>query len=171
MGISFKKMSDDDIPEEKTKAMAEAQKAKGNAAFSKGDNKVALRHYTMAINLDPENAVYYSNRSAAHAGLADWSSCLEDSHKAIELRPDWFKGYTRLAFGFSGLKLFKCALEQYERACEFEDAPASVHQSLTNARESAAKSGASIEDEKNWLTEQQSAENKRKMAEAGCSVM
>eukprot|EP00658_Telonema_sp_P-2_P022182 TRINITY_DN1885_c0_g1_i5.p1 TRINITY_DN1885_c0_g1~~TRINITY_DN1885_c0_g1_i5.p1 ORF type:complete len:152 (-),score=61.05 TRINITY_DN1885_c0_g1_i5:113-568(-) len=72
---------------EKTKALAEAQKAKGNAAFAKGDNKTALRHYTMAINLAPENAVYYSNRSAAHAGMGSWSLCLEDSHKTIELRP------------------------------------------------------------------------------------
>merc|ERR1711937_673385 len=112
-------MSDDDVSEEKTKALAEKQKAKGNAAFSKGDNKVALRHYSMAINLDPENAVYYSNRSAAHAGLADWNSCLEDSHKTIELRPEWFKGYTRLAFGFSGLKMYKCAEEQYEKAASF----------------------------------------------------
>merc|ERR1712153_212397 len=103
MGDRFYTMSasDDDVPdmpEEKTKAMAEGQKAKGNAAFGKGDNKTALRHYTMAINLDPSNAVYYSNRSACHAGLSDWSSCLEDSNKTIEVRPEWFKGYARLAY-------------------------------------------------------------------------
>merc|ERR1712070_1052630 len=164
-------MSDDDVSEEKTKALAEKQKAKGNAAFSKGDNKVALRHYSMAINLDPENAVYYSNRSAAHAGLADWNSCLEDSHKTIELRPEWFKGYTRLAFGFSGLKMWKCAEEQYQKAAAFADAPASVTASLEKATENASKSSASIEEEKAWLVAQQAEENKRKMAEAGCSVM
>merc|ERR1712166_1698450 len=77
--ISTMSASDDDVPdmpEEATKAMAEGQKAKGNAAFGKGDNKAALRHYTMAINLDPSNAVYYSNRSACHlayrTGAAAW---------------------------------------------------------------------------------------------------
>eukprot|EP00658_Telonema_sp_P-2_P022180 TRINITY_DN1885_c0_g1_i2.p1 TRINITY_DN1885_c0_g1~~TRINITY_DN1885_c0_g1_i2.p1 ORF type:complete len:159 (-),score=49.39 TRINITY_DN1885_c0_g1_i2:50-526(-) len=87
MCIRDRDMSDDEVDVEKTKALAEAQKAKGNAAFAKGDNKTALRHYTMAINLAPENAVYYSNRSAAHAGMGSWSLCLEDSHKTIELRP------------------------------------------------------------------------------------
>ena len=139
----------------------------------------------MAINLDPENAVYYSNRSAAHAGLGDWTSCLEDSNKTIELRPEWFKGYTRLAFGFSGLKMYKSAEEQYQKAAGFDDAPESVHTSLARATELAGKSNASIEvrpvvgmrgvsggqDEKKWLMDQQAEENKRKMAEAGCAVM
>ena len=99
----------------------------------------------MAINLDPSNAVYYSNRSACHAGLSDWSSCLEDSNKTIEVRPEWFKGYTRLAFGFSGLKMWKCAEEQYQKAAAFADAPASVHASLEKATDNASKSAASIE--------------------------
>eukprot|EP00656_Telonema_subtile_P045771 TRINITY_DN5201_c0_g1_i1.p1 TRINITY_DN5201_c0_g1~~TRINITY_DN5201_c0_g1_i1.p1 ORF type:complete len:182 (+),score=71.87 TRINITY_DN5201_c0_g1_i1:125-670(+) len=170
-GEAESRMSDDEVSDEKTKLFAEAQKAKGNAAFAKGDNKVALRHYTMAINLDPTNAVYYSNRSAAHAGSNDWSACLEDSHKTLELRPEWFKGYTRLAFGFSGLKMYKCALEQYELAAAFEDAPQSVHESLAKAAETAAKTSSTIEEEKQWLIDQQAEHNKRKMAEAGCSVM
>eukprot|EP00658_Telonema_sp_P-2_P022181 TRINITY_DN1885_c0_g1_i3.p2 TRINITY_DN1885_c0_g1~~TRINITY_DN1885_c0_g1_i3.p2 ORF type:complete len:104 (-),score=34.05 TRINITY_DN1885_c0_g1_i3:292-603(-) len=103
--------------------------------------------------------------------MGSWSLCLEDSHKTIELRPEWFKGYTRLAFGFSGLKMYACAQEQYEKAAAFEDAPQSVHDSLAKASDTASKSGATLEEERNWLMEQQAAENKQKMAEAGCSVM
>ena len=99
----------------------------------------------MAINLDPLNAVYYSNRSACHAGLSDWSSCLQDSNKTIQLRPEWFKGYTRLAAAFSGLQKWKCAEEQYRKAAAFADAPASVHAALEKATENASESAASIE--------------------------
>jgi tetratricopeptide (TPR) repeat protein len=34
----------------------------GNEAFIAKKYDVAMKHYTKAIELDPENAVYYSNR-------------------------------------------------------------------------------------------------------------
>lgn len=67
--------------------------------------------------------------------------------------------------------MWKCAEEQYQKAAAFADAPASVHASLEKATENASKSAASIEEEKQWLENQQSEDNKRKMAEAGCCTM
>ena len=48
---------------------AEELKAKGNAAFSAKNYTEAVDFFTQAINLDPNNHVLFSNRSASYAGL------------------------------------------------------------------------------------------------------
>jgi tetratricopeptide (TPR) repeat protein len=42
--------------------LAEDAKRLGNEAFAKQAFDEAIAHYSEAIRLDPENAVYYSNR-------------------------------------------------------------------------------------------------------------
>lgn len=42
--------------------------AKGNAAFSAGQYDEAVKFFTSAIEVQPENHVLYSNRSAAQVG-------------------------------------------------------------------------------------------------------
>jgi L1 cell adhesion molecule like protein len=74
---------------------AEAAKTAGNAAFKDGDFKKAVEHFTEAINAEPNNASFYSNRSAAHLKLSDTAKALADANKCIELKPEWSKGYSR----------------------------------------------------------------------------
>ena len=47
----------------------DALKAKGNAFFSKGKFEEAVDAFSDCIAVDPASAVFYSNRSAAHAKL------------------------------------------------------------------------------------------------------
>ena len=75
----------------------------------------------MAINMDPEDGVYYSNRSAAYCGVGDYKAALKDAKKCSELKPEWPKGYAREGFAFKGLRCFNLAIESYEKAREFED--------------------------------------------------
>merc|ERR1711959_739132 len=82
--------SDDEITPEEVKKKAEGQKAKGNDALKAKDFKTAIRHYTMAINLDPQHT-YYSNRSAAYANVQDWKNCLADAQQCISIKEDWAK--------------------------------------------------------------------------------
>ena len=81
-----------------TNVAVEAAKIRGNTAFSSGDFKKAISHYTMAIriSIDGEGqpaaqssalAVLYSNRSAAHSGLKYYGKALEDAEEAIRLDP------------------------------------------------------------------------------------
>ena len=52
------------------KELAQAAKAKGNAAFSAGKYDEAIKHFTEAISHDPTDAIFYSNRAGAFASLS-----------------------------------------------------------------------------------------------------
>ena len=39
-------------------------KDQGNEAFKNGDIQLSIKFYSEAIDMDPDNHVYYSNRSA-----------------------------------------------------------------------------------------------------------
>jgi stress-induced-phosphoprotein 1 len=47
--------------------------------------------YSKAIENDTTNHVYYSNRSAAYAGLKNWDKALEDADKCIQINKNWSK--------------------------------------------------------------------------------
>lgn len=51
----------------------------------------AVAAYSRAIDINPENAVYYSNRAAAHVRLENFGLALSDATKAIELDPKYVK--------------------------------------------------------------------------------
>lgn len=57
---------------------------------------LAIESYTKAIDLDPLNPVYFSNRAAAHASKGDHSLAVDDAQKAIDVDPSFVKAYSRL---------------------------------------------------------------------------
>eukprot|EP01061_Rhynchopus_euleeides_P000468 TRINITY_DN1032_c0_g5_i1.p1 TRINITY_DN1032_c0_g5~~TRINITY_DN1032_c0_g5_i1.p1 ORF type:complete len:183 (+),score=31.11 TRINITY_DN1032_c0_g5_i1:185-733(+) len=156
---------------DKAKAKAEKAKADGNAAFKNNDLGVALRHYALAVNLDPANHVYRSNRSATYSGLGQFKEALDDAQKTIELKPDWGKGYSRAGLAFRGLRYFHFAAESYQRAITLGEDTTANRSSLEEAKTLALESGFSKDDETRVLAEQQDAEKQAKMAEMGCCVM
>ena len=62
-----------------------------NTACQNGDFPQAIQLYSEAIQLDPANHILYSNRSAAHIKLGQFSKALQDSVKAKQLNPEWPK--------------------------------------------------------------------------------
>jgi len=50
-----------------------------------------LKCYSEAIDLDPENHILYSNRSAACCKANKYEEALSDAEKVISLKPDWAK--------------------------------------------------------------------------------
>ncbi|XP_061732037.1 tetratricopeptide repeat protein 28 isoform X1 [Nerophis ophidion] len=80
-----------------TKAELLARVRCSNRACQQGDLALAVRLYTDALTLDPQNCVLYSNRSAAHLRLGRYASALEDANKARAINPKWTKAYFRQA--------------------------------------------------------------------------
>lgn len=70
--------------------------------------------YTSAIELDPNNAVYYANRSLAHLRQESFGSALEDGISAVKADPAYLKGYYRRAAAQMSLGKFKKALTDFE---------------------------------------------------------
>ena len=61
--------------------MADALKDQGNKAFQAKDYDKAIDLFSQALELDPNNFVLWSNRSAAKAGKRQWSGALEDAEQ------------------------------------------------------------------------------------------
>lgn len=100
--------------EDKEKALN--YKEQGNQHFHDKDYGSAIYMYSKAINNDPENATFYSNRSAAFTSLEFPGPALEDANRAIQIMPNYIKAYTRRAHCYFDLEEYIKAYESYEEA-------------------------------------------------------
>ncbi len=75
------------VEEEHTlKELTFATRAK--SLLNEKDYEGAIADYTKAIELNPNDAVYYNNRGDARKELRDYSGAIADYTKAIELNPN-----------------------------------------------------------------------------------
>ena len=82
-----------------------------------------LRTWLKAIDLDPENHIYYSNRCAAFLAMGDAKSkALKDAEKCMELKKDWVKSYLRLGAAQFSLNRFEAAMDTYREGKNFAKA-------------------------------------------------
>jgi len=95
-------------------------KEMGNAAFSAGHHSTAIKHFTLAIRLDKNNHLLYSNRSACHASLRDASRALEDASACLRIAPTWVKGYSRRGAALVLRGDYKEALRAFRQGLEIE---------------------------------------------------
>ena len=84
-------------------------KKMGNDHFLKHNYVEAIEEYTKAVQADPTDATYYSNRSACNMALKRHEKALYDAVICRYLKPDWTKGCYRMAVA-------RLALGRYEDA-------------------------------------------------------
>lgn len=99
---------------------SEEQKKLGNDAFAAKKYDEAIIHYSEAIKLEPDNAVFYSNRSACYASKGLWQKAVDDASTCIEKDTKFVKGYYRLATAFAELGRFEDAELTLETAMKIE---------------------------------------------------
>lgn len=97
------------------KLHASQLKDEGNAAFGEGKWDEAIALFSQAIEIDPDNEIYYSNRSAAYMKVDSISKALYDAEKSVELNPNFVKGYNRLGVALQGLKRFDQAIDTFTK--------------------------------------------------------
>ena len=69
----------------------EKLKKSGNDAMKNCQYDLAVKLYSDAIALDPENHVLYSNRSAAYTKKESYEAALKDAELTIQWKRDWPK--------------------------------------------------------------------------------
>mmetsp|Transcript_66277 Transcript_66277/g.158551 ORF Transcript_66277/g.158551 Transcript_66277/m.158551 type:complete len:425 (-) Transcript_66277:21-1295(-) len=98
---------------------AAALKEEGNTRFKAKDYAAAIIAYTRSLELDPQQHLCYSNRSAAYLKLGNSAQeALADAQRCVELQPDWGKGYNRLASALQELKRWDEAAEACRKGME-----------------------------------------------------
>ena len=102
------------------RGQAEAFKNTGNSHLAAKRAAEAAEAYTHAIELDPENFVYFSNRAAAFTMQGEYEAALEDCRAAVSLNPEYAKGYGRMGAAYMGLGNPIAAIEAYEKAVKLD---------------------------------------------------
>ncbi|KAJ1442079.1 hypothetical protein B484DRAFT_356629 [Ochromonadaceae sp. CCMP2298] len=126
---------EDDEEGDDYKVLANSLKDQGNEAFQAGDVKGAISYFSQAIDLDPDNHVFYSNRSAAYMKDDSKSKALKDAEKCVELAPDWAKGYGRLGAAQQGLKRFDAGEDSFKKGIELDPNGKALWASLKSCQE------------------------------------
>jgi tetratricopeptide (TPR) repeat protein len=71
-------------------------KEKGNEEYSKGDFKKAVQYYTKALKIE-KSPIYYNNRATAYFKDNELKKSLSDALKCLEIDPNFWKAYHRIA--------------------------------------------------------------------------
>mmetsp|Transcript_17436 Transcript_17436/g.19584 ORF Transcript_17436/g.19584 Transcript_17436/m.19584 type:complete len:748 (+) Transcript_17436:40-2283(+) len=119
----------------------------GNAAFKKKDWPTAIKSFSTAITLDPENHTFYGNRAAAYIKAKDFASAEADGEKCVALAPEWAKGYSRLAAALSCQKKFADAVKIYAKGLAVDPADRLLTQGLAKAQKNLAEAKEEKEEE------------------------
>jgi stress-induced-phosphoprotein 1 len=85
----------------------------GNKHLQAKNYDEAIAAYTEAINLDPNDHVFFSNRSAAYLSKGEASNALSDAERCVKLNPTWPKGYSRKGAALHSLRKYDDAIAAY----------------------------------------------------------
>ena len=129
----------DDPGRQAKRDAALVHKTAGNEAFKTGKFEEGVNHFTLAILEDPEDHVFYSNRSACFAALNQFTRAAEDASKCIELKPDWSKGYSRLGLALFSKGDLKGAQKAYADGLAIEPTSDMLQEALQEVREAKKK--------------------------------
>lgn len=105
---------------EEDKKEAETYKVEGNRAMGQRKFQDAVEQYTKAIEKNPNNEIYWSNRSAAYSSLRECNKAVDDAKKALEINKSYPKAYSRLGLALYSLGDAQGAMKAYEDGIKAE---------------------------------------------------
>lgn len=101
-------------------AEAEQLKSDGNEQMKVENYSAAVEFYSKAIQINPQNAVYYCNRAAAYSKLGNYAGAVQDCERAIGIDPNYSKAYGRMGLALSSLNKHTEAVGYYKKALELD---------------------------------------------------
>lgn len=119
-------MAEEKSKDDSKKELAMKYKEEGNKRMGNRDWKGAANSYTKAIQADPSNHIFYSNRSAAYIRLSEPKNALKDAEECKKLAPEWPKSYVRSAHAFNELGEYDKAIEDCKTGLKYDQANASL---------------------------------------------
>ena len=105
---------------EKNKAEADKLKGQGNAAMQQKDYSKAIDLYTQALNLNPLNPIYLSNRAAAYSATGNHEDAKNDAEMAVAADPSFAKAWSRLGLAKFALGDAQGSMEAYKKGIDAE---------------------------------------------------
>lgn len=114
---------------------ADQLKDKGNEFMRSSNHKEAVKFYTKAIELSPQNHIFYANRAAAHTHLKDYRSAIIDCEKSISLNDRYSKSYSRLGTALFYEGSYERAVDAYTKASELDPENKDYQADLAQAKE------------------------------------
>jgi ankyrin repeat protein len=111
-------------------------KAHGNRVYQDGEWHKAAKFYSLAIQNEPLNHLYFSNRAACYFSQKYYLGAWADSCRCIVLSPGWAKGYFRKAATLHAMKESQKAVEVLEEGLKLD----SKNDDLLTLREEITKS-------------------------------
>ena len=82
----------------------------------KTNNTLAVEHFTKLIAKDPKDALSYSRRGKAYAGLKKHEEAMKDYDQAVRLKPDLAEAYVNRAVARFVLKDYDKSWEDVHKA-------------------------------------------------------
>lgn len=120
---------------------ATAAKGRGNKAFAAGDFETAVTEFSAAIEFNPDDHVFYSNRSGAYASMGKYDEALVDAEACIKTNPAWAKGYSRKGLALLNLKQAAEAKAAYTLGLTKDPNNAALKQGLADAERAEQSAG------------------------------
>lgn len=90
--------------------------AQGLQLYGTGDFNTAIQAYTKAIQLDPNNAKIYNNRSAAYQQIQLYDLAITDCNMAISIDPHYVNAYINRGNSYQNKKLLDQAIADFTQA-------------------------------------------------------
>ncbi|CAE8638885.1 unnamed protein product [Polarella glacialis] len=123
------------------KAKAAVHKATGNTFFASSNWAGAVQSFSEAIQCDPTDHVFFSNRSASYLNLGKTNEAVADAKECVKLSPAWAKGYSRLGAALWKEGKLADAKQAYSEGLKLEPTNAVIKQGLREVIEAMVSGG------------------------------
>ena len=125
---------------------ASEYRERGNRAAQRGEYQLAIRDYSRAIELNPDDAAAHNNRGIAYRNIEEYQAAIRDYSRAIELNPDYVNAYYNRGIAYRNIEEYQAAIRDYSRAIELNPDDAAAHNNRGIAYRNIEEYQAAIKD-------------------------